>query len=148
MYLTWRTRIGTICPALISSIAALLAALVNRDFVWIAVRSYGLFEEALRRGHVVLRRQQEIDGLALLVDGAVKVFSDTLDLDVRLAHAPAGTDRTLVFAGYFLDQRQEADGPSVDRRMVDRDAPLFHPLLERYCGSSACKRRTNGCRAR
>ena len=32
------------------------AALVHRDFVWIAVRSHGLVEEALRRSLVPLRR--------------------------------------------------------------------------------------------
>jgi hypothetical protein len=49
-------------------------ALVHRDLVWIAVRSHGLVEEALRRGHVALRRQQEVDGLAMLVDCSVEVF--------------------------------------------------------------------------
>lgn len=106
------------------------ATLVHRDLVRIAVRSHGLVEEALRRSHVALCRQQEIDGLALLVDGAVEVFPDALDLDVRLVHAPAVTNRALVFARHFLDQRQEADRPSVDRRMVDRHAALLHHLLE------------------
>jgi len=46
-------------------------ALVHRDLVRIAVRSHSLVEEALRRGYVALRRQQEVDGLSLLVDGAV-----------------------------------------------------------------------------
>ena len=91
------------------------AALVHRDFVWIAVRSYSLVEEALRRSHVPLRRQQEVDGLSMLVDGAVEVFPESLDLDVRLVHAPAAADRVLVFPGHFLDERQEADGPSVYR---------------------------------
>ena len=60
------------------------AALVYRDLVRIAVRSHGLIEEALRRVHVAFRRQQEVDGLAMLVDCAVEVFPDALDLDVRL----------------------------------------------------------------
>lgn len=55
------------------------AALVHRDFVWIAARSHGLIEEALRCSHVSLRRQSESDGLALLVDGAVKVFKTPLN---------------------------------------------------------------------
>jgi hypothetical protein len=106
------------------------AALVHRDLVWIAVHSHGLVEEALRSSYVALRRQQEIDGFALLVDGAVEVFPGTLDRDVRLIHAPATADRALVFAGHFLDQRQEADRPSINRRMVDRHAALLHYLLE------------------
>jgi hypothetical protein len=49
------------------------AALVNRDPVRIAVRSNGLVKKALRR-------QQEVDGLALLVDGAVQIFQTPLNL--------------------------------------------------------------------
>ena len=78
------------------------ATLVHRDFVWIAVRFHGLVEEALRRSHVPLRRQQEVDGLAMLVGGAVEVFPEALDVDIRLVHAPAAADRALVLAGHFL----------------------------------------------
>ena len=66
----------------------------------------------------------------MLVDGEVEVFPEALDLDVRLVHAPAAADRALVFPGHFLDERQEADRPSVYRRMVDRHATLFHHLFE------------------
>jgi hypothetical protein len=92
--------------------------------------SHGLVEEALRRSHVALRRQQEVDGLALLVDGAVEILPDALDLDVRLIHTPAAPDRALVFPDHFLDERQETNRPPVDRRMVDRYAALLHDLLE------------------
>ena len=106
------------------------AALVHRDLVRIAVPSHGFVEEALRRGHVALRSKQEVHGFAVLVDGAVEVFPDALDLDVRLVHAPAAADRALVLAGHLLDERQETNRPPVDRRMVDRHAALFHHLLE------------------
>jgi hypothetical protein len=52
----------------------------THPFVWISVRSHGLVEEALPRGHVALGRQQEVDGLALLVDGAVEIFQTPLTL--------------------------------------------------------------------
>jgi hypothetical protein len=42
------------------------SAFVHRDFVWIAVRSDCLVEEALRCGHVALVRQQEVEGLRCL----------------------------------------------------------------------------------
>ena len=35
-----------------------------------------------------------------------------------------------VFAGHFLDERQETDRLPVDRRMADRYTTLFHHLLE------------------
>jgi len=71
-------------------------ALVDRDLVQIVVCSNGRVEEALRRSHVSLGRQQEVDGLALRVDGAIEVFPDALDLDLGLIHAPATANRALV----------------------------------------------------
>ena len=79
------------------------AALVHRDLVRIAVRSHGLVEEALRCGNIALGREQEVDGLSLLIDGAVQVFPDAFDLDVGLIHAPAAADWALVFTGHVLD---------------------------------------------
>jgi len=105
-------------------------ALVHRDFVWMAIQSHGLVEKALRCSHVPLCRQQEVDGLAMLVDGAVEVFPDALDLDVRLIHAPVAADRALVLSGHLLDERQKTNRPPVDRRMVDRNAALLHHFLE------------------
>src|SRR5471032_1137031 len=117
------------------------AALVHRDLFGIAIRAHGLVEKALRRGHVALCRQQKVDGLSLLVDSAVEVFPDALDLHVGLIHTPAATDRALVFAGNFLDERQKTDRPSNDRP-TRRAPPSFLP----GAGSSAGRPRTNGCR--
>lgn len=86
-------------------------ALVHRDLVRIAVRSYGPVEEALRCGYIALGCEQEVDGFALLVDGAVQVFPDALDLDVHLIHSPAATDRARVFAGHLLDGAAEIGPP-------------------------------------
>ena len=47
------------------------AALVHRDLGRIAVRSHSLVEEALCCDHVALGREQEVDGLSFLIDGAV-----------------------------------------------------------------------------
>ena len=112
-YLTWRTRIGTSRPVLIASMAALLAPLIatlfGSPFVPMAL------PKKRRRGHLALRHQQKVDGLSLLVDGAVEVFPDTLDLDVRLIHAPAAADRALAFPRHLLYKRQETNCPPVDR---------------------------------
>lgn len=35
----------------------------------------------------------------------------------------------LVFAGHLLDEWQETDRPTIDRRMVDRNNMLFHHFL-------------------
>jgi len=50
------------------------AALVHRDFVWIAVYSNGLVEEAHAASMSRCAVSRKFNGLALLVDGAVEVF--------------------------------------------------------------------------
>jgi len=88
------------------------AALDHPNFVWIAVRPYGHVEESLRRSHVPLCRQQEVDGLALLVDNAVEVFPEALDIDVGLIHAPAAADWALVFRAIFSIGGRKRIAPS------------------------------------
>lgn len=116
------------------------AALVHRDLLWLAVSSPGLIEEALRRVHVTLCRQQDVDGLAIamLVDGAVEVLPDALDLDVGLIHAPAAADWALVFTGHLLDRGQETNLPPIDRRMADRRAALFHHFFQVSVAQRIC----------
>lgn len=100
-----------------SSIAALLAPLLSMailagtPFATIALSKKRLAAAMSR----TLGREQKVHGLALLVDGAVEVFPDTLDLDIRLVHTPAAADWALVLASHFLDKRQEADSPPIDR---------------------------------
>jgi hypothetical protein len=43
-----------------------------------------------------MSREQEIDSLPPLVDGAVEVFPLALDLDVSLVHPPTLADRALL----------------------------------------------------
>jgi hypothetical protein len=114
------------------------AALVHRDFVGLAIRSHGLAEEALRRSHVALCRQQEIDGFTLLVDRTIQVFPHTVDLDVRFIHALAAADQTLVFAGHLFNERQKTNCPSVNRRMVNRYATRFHHFLKVSIAQRVC----------
>jgi hypothetical protein len=60
------------------------SAFVHRDFIWIPVRSHCLVEEALRRGHVALVRQQEVEGLRCL-----SMKSCGPSVDVRSNEAPS-----------------------------------------------------------
>ena len=80
-YLTWHNHNRHVAAGVDRIDRRLVgAALGHCDLVWTAICSHGLVEEAFRRGHVELRRQQEVDGLALLVDSAVEVFPDALTL--------------------------------------------------------------------
>lgn len=60
------------------------AALVHPHFVGITVRCHALVGKKLRRGNIAFGREQEVDGLALLVDGRVQILPDALDLDISL----------------------------------------------------------------
>ena len=109
-------RISTFRPALIEEIAALLAPLLSivtlfgSPFAPMAL-SKKRFAAAMSRFAV----SKTVDGFALLVDSAVEVFLEALDLDVCLIHAPAAADRALVFPRHLLDEWQETNSPPLDR---------------------------------
>ena len=72
------------------------AALIDRDFVRKTVLLNGFLEEAPGGFLVAVGGQQEVDGLAVSIDGAVKVFPLALDLDVRFIYPPARADRAFL----------------------------------------------------
>jgi hypothetical protein len=96
--LTWRTMIDTSLPALIASIAALLAPLLyiatlfGSPFAPMAL-SKKHFVAAMSRFAVSRNRQSRS---AWRRRG--KGISGRPDLDVRVVHAPVATDRPFVFA--------------------------------------------------
>jgi hypothetical protein len=56
------------------------------------VRRECLAKERLCSGDTAFPAQQEVDGLAVLVDGAIKVVPFGFDRDVRLVHSPRCAD--------------------------------------------------------
>ncbi len=98
------------------------AALVHHDDLTQAMQPHGLLEKAPGSGLVAFDCQQVIDRVAVLVHRTVQIFPDAFDLDVGFVHAPASTNRALVFAEHLFQQRQKPDCPSADRRMVHRHA--------------------------
>src|SRR5882672_1540282 len=56
------------------------------------MRSECLPEKRLCRGDAAVRSQQEVNGLALLVDGAVQVVPTTTNRDIGLVHTPRSAD--------------------------------------------------------
>lgn len=46
--------------------------------------------------------EQEIDGIALLVDGAIKIFALTFNFDIRFVKPPAEAFPSLVFSKHPL----------------------------------------------
>src|SRR6266702_77639 len=68
---------------------------IDGDLLWHAVAADGLGQKPLGGLLIALFGQQDIDGLAGLIHGAIEVIPLPFDLDIRLVHAPADPHRTL-----------------------------------------------------
>ena len=103
---------------------------VNRDLLWHAVTTDGLGEDA--RGHRLVPRcrEENIDGLAALIHGAMQVGPLAFHPDVRLVHAPAAPHRPLAAVERRFERRALLQDPAVDGRVIDRYPALLHELFE------------------
>ena len=90
------------------------AALVHRYLIRHSVVPYGLLEEAPRSGCITLGSQQEVDSLAVLVDGFIQIVLGAVDPDVCLIHPSTGADGVLVFWEGFLKHWQKPDRPPIN----------------------------------
>jgi hypothetical protein len=107
------------------------ATLIDGHFERKAVLAHGFLEKAQSGLFVAVSREQEVDGLASLVDSTVEIHPLALDLDVRLVCSPAHADQALVaFAESSLEFRRELLNPAVNAGMINFDAALFHHLLQ------------------
>jgi hypothetical protein len=106
------------------------AALVHRYLVGHRVVPYDLLEGAPGGGCISLGSQQEIDRLALLVDGSIQILPGAVDLDVCLIHPPAGTNSALVLSEGISQHWQKPDRPTVDRGMVNHHAAFLHDFFK------------------
>jgi hypothetical protein len=64
-------------------------------------------------------RQQKVNRLALLIDGAIQIPPFPLDANVGLVHAPATPRRPLATVERFFQLRAVLDDPPVDGGMID-----------------------------
>ena len=92
--------------------AAVLAplALVDRDACSHVVQVDRALEEAPRRSHVAVRRQQEVHGLAESVNGPLQMLPLSAHLDAGLIHSPRGPDRSLAGAKHNRQNGQHLGG--------------------------------------
>ena len=88
-------------------------------------RGKRLTKERLCGRDAAVAAQKEVDGLAMLVNGAVQVMPLRFDRDVD---PPRGADRFGDAAPSFHELRDVAGNPAKDRRMRDLDAALGHHL--------------------
>ena len=90
---------------------------VERHLAWNARRARGerLAKERLRGRDATVAAEQEINRLALLVDGAVEVVPLRFDRDIRFVHSPRGADGVGEPAPALLELRHVAGYPTGSR---------------------------------
>ena len=82
--------------------------LVRRDLLRPGVLTGDPVEEPARRGPVTTGRHEDVDHLAVLIDGPVDVAPDAGDTDVGLVDEPAETDGVAARASDINQFRGEA----------------------------------------
>src|SRR5664279_5295384 len=77
------------------------ATVINGDLVGLTVQCDGLFQEAPRGSLIALGSEQEVDRIAIAINGPVEILPLTVDLDVGLDHAPARAQWPLASAKHL-----------------------------------------------
>ena len=104
---------------------------VERDLVWqLALALERPSEERLGGGDVPLGAKQEIDGLSLFVDSAVKIRPAASDFDVGLIDASGPPSWASKAVPALLELRHIALDPAHDRRMRQGEPAFGHHLGE------------------
>src|SRR3712207_5458968 len=89
-----------------------------------------LAHEPLRGSQITSFAEPELDRVAVAVNGAIEIPPLASDPDICLINVPPGSDGSLAGIEAFQKFGRVSDDPSVNGRMVDRDAALSHHLLE------------------
>ena len=84
-----------------------------------------LAKEALGGVGISARSQQEVDRIAVLVDGSVEVAPLATDPDVGLVDPDRSTMGLTELAQPLLDQRRIGEHPAVQRAVIDLDTALL-----------------------
>ena len=90
----------------------------------------GLGEEPASGCQVSLRRHQDIDDLAVLVDRPVQADPSSSDLDILLIREPS-IPRSVSAGSCRVDQqRGESLHPSINRDVINSNAPLDEQFFD------------------
>jgi hypothetical protein len=128
-YLDWRILMGVSRSSLMASSAATLARLLS--MVTVSGRLFLSIDFKVTPGcHLFpMSAEQKVNGVAVFVDGPVKIPPFALDADVRLVHSPAFTNRPPASAKRF-PAGSSLMAPAVHSRMIDRNVGLSHHFFE------------------
>jgi IS6 family transposase len=103
---------------------------ISDDHFWETVREQSAREEAAGRSDVATLRHEDVDDLAVFVDGAVDVAPRARDLHVSLVDEPASPDGVTAWSRRVDQRRREALHPPVQGDVIHVDPALSEELLE------------------
>jgi hypothetical protein len=89
----------------------------------------GLAQKSFGRSQVAPLAEPELNGVTVAVDGSIEIFPLASDFDGSLIHVPFPADASFAKIEALEQLRRVPDNPSVNGRVVDRDAALSHHLL-------------------
>src|SRR5438445_881533 len=106
---------------------------IDGDLLWHAVATDRLGQKAFRGLLFALLRQEEINGLALLIHRTVEIPPLALHLDIRLIHTPAKPDLPFAAMECLFEEGTILDDPPVDGRVIHLHPTFFHEFLDMAC---------------
>lgn len=105
---------------------------LGAHLTWIGqpARTVKATQQLQRRLLVPPLLDQNVEHLALVIDGPPQIHPSAADLHDDLIEMPAAGRRTAASAQVCRDQRAELDDPATDRLAADLDPALRHQLLD------------------
>ncbi len=97
---------------------------------WPAVALESPAQETLGSSEVAPLAEPELDRVTITVDGPIQIFPLSSDFDVRFIDVPLPGNSSLSSIEAPQKFGRVPNDPSVNGRMVDRDAALRHHLLQ------------------
>ena len=93
--------------------------LVDSDLLGHTVQIDGALQKAPGSGTVCLGTKQEIDRVAITIDGSVQVLPLASTFNVGLIHAPTHAHRAFAPAKHCGERWQDFDSPAVHGGVID-----------------------------
>lgn len=91
---------------------------------------YEFGELPFEGGEIAVCAEVELDRIAMVVDGVIQIKPRAFDLYISLVEVPSSRDLTLPPIEAVKQLGAEMQNPTMDRRMIQRDAALSHQLLQ------------------
>ena len=105
-------------------------AAVNGDPLRLAMASQGLAQKALRSLEIAVCGEVELDRIAIVVDGAIRIKPRAFDLYISLVEVPFPRDIAFSPIEAVKQLGAEMQNPAMHSGMIQRDAALGHLLLQ------------------